>query len=135
MDLTKTFPRSPYDMNAGLVMLPRSTDKARAHMVGLLGQYHYDCPLAQRLFQFIDIDADSFLKQLKKVGTDDGMARWIGEIVNRSKVEKDAFNNLLRHLCPEGEHGGEWLDQKRKELGRSDIYTYFDLLDADEGRF
>ena len=28
MDLTKNFPRSPYDMNWGIVMLPRTTDKA-----------------------------------------------------------------------------------------------------------
>ena len=132
MDLRKTFPRSPYDMNAGLVMLSRTTDKARSYMAGLLGEYHYDCPLDQRLFQFLGIDAESFLKQLKKVDTDDGMAKWIDETANRSKVEKDAFNNVLRHLCPEGE---EWLEQKRKELGRSDIYTYFDQLDADEGRF
>ena len=135
MDLTKSFPRSPYDMNAGLVMLPRTTDKARAQMAGLLGEYHYDCPLDQRLFQFLGVDAASFLKQLKKVGTDDGMAKWIEEVANRSRVEKEAFNNVLRHLCPEGEEGEQWLEEKRKNLGRRDFHTYFDQLDADEGRF
>lgn len=135
MDLTKSFPRSPYDMNAGLVMLPRTTDKARAQMAGLLGDYHYDCPLDQRLFQFLGIDASSFLKQLKKVGTDDGMAKWIDEVANRSRVEKEAFNNVLRHLRPEGEEGEQWLEQKRQDLGRRDFHTYFDQLDADEGRF
>ena len=135
MDLTKSFPRSPYDMNAGLVMLPRTTDKARAQMAGLLGDYHYDCPLDQRLFQFLGIDAGSFLKQLKKVGTDVGMATWIEEIANRSRVEKEAFNNVLRHLRPEGEEGEQWLEEKHKDLGRRDFNTYFDQLDADEGRF
>ena len=28
MDLANRFPRSPYDMNAGLIMLPRTADKA-----------------------------------------------------------------------------------------------------------
>ena len=135
MDLTKSFPRSPYDTNAGLVMLPRTTDKARAQMTGLLGEYHYDCPLDQRLFQFLGIDAESFLKQLKKVGTDDGMAKWIAEIADRSKVEREAFNNVLRHLRPEGDEGEQWLEQKRQDLGRADFHTYFDQLDADEGRF
>ena len=135
MDLTKSFPRSPYDMNAGMVMLPRTTDKARAHMSGLLGDYHYDCPLDQRLFQFLGIEAESFLRQLKKVGTDDGMAQWIEETAGRTKVEKEAFNNVLRHLRPDGEEGEAWLNEKRKQLGRSDFNTYFDQLDADEGRF
>ena len=39
MDLTRAFPRSPYDMVAGLVMLPRTADKVRALQQGLLGEY------------------------------------------------------------------------------------------------
>ena len=122
-------------MNAGLVMLPRTTDKARAQMTRLLGEDPSDGPLDQRLFQFLGIDAESFLNQLKKVGTDDGMAKWIEEVAERSKVERGAFNNVLRHLRPEGEEGEQWLAQKRQDLGRTDFHTYFDQLDADEGRF
>ena len=37
MDLTRAFPRSPYDMLAGMVMLGRTTDKARALLADGLG--------------------------------------------------------------------------------------------------
>ena len=37
MDLTKQIPRSPFDMNYGIVMLPRTTDKAKASNAGKLG--------------------------------------------------------------------------------------------------
>ena len=42
MDLTRKFPRSPYDMNPGIVMLPRTTDKAWAHAAGTLSDYVYN---------------------------------------------------------------------------------------------
>jgi len=45
MDLTKDFPRSPYDMMAGIVMLPRTIDKCKATIEGKSGEYHYGCPL------------------------------------------------------------------------------------------
>jgi len=138
MDLTKTFPRSPYDMLAGLVMLPRTTDKVRAHLADTLGDYVYDCPLDKELFAFLGIDGARFANQVKTAETDEEVACWIEENCPRLQVEKDAINNKMRHLKPEGEEGKKWLEEQRKELGRDDrddIWTYFDLLDADEGRF
>ena len=41
MDLTKTYPRSPKAKLAGVVMLARTTDKARANNAGTAGPYHF----------------------------------------------------------------------------------------------
>lgn len=135
MDLTNTFPRSPYDMLAGLVMLPRTTDKVRAQLVDRLGEYLYGCPLDEELFAFLGIDAKRFMAQVATTKTDEEVAHWIDAECSQSQLEKDAFNNRMRHLRPEGDEGKKWLEERRKELGRDDFSTYFDLLDADEGRF
>ena len=135
MDLSKSFPRSPYDMNAGLVMLPRTTDKARAQLAGTLGEYIYACALDDRLFEFLGIDADRFSRQLEQRATDEEIAAWIDQDIPRSQLEKDAFNNKMRHLKPEGEEGETRFKEKQEALGRDDFSTFFDHLDADEGRF
>ena len=41
----------------------------------------------------------------------------------------------MRHRRPEGEEGMRWLREQQARLGREDYFTYFDNLDADEGRF
>ena len=135
MDLIKHFPRSPYDMNAGLVMLPRTSDKCRAHQSGTLGDYHYNCPLDSLLFEFLGTDAESFSTAVEVNSDDNEIAMWVGAECSRSEAEKVAFNNMIRHRTPQDEeakvHFAEW----QRELGRSDYFTYFDHLDADEGRF
>jgi hypothetical protein len=45
MDLTKQYPRSPYEKVGGYMMLGKTSDKARAKHQNALGEYIYDCPL------------------------------------------------------------------------------------------
>jgi len=134
MDLTNNFPRSAYDMNAGLVMLPRTTDKCKAHLAETLGEYHYDCPLDKRLFTFLGVDAETFSNKVKELETDEKIAEWINSEFSKSQEEKNDFNNKARHAAPEDEESKKWLDEEKKRLGK-DYFTYFDNLDADEKRF
>ncbi len=122
-------------MNAGLVMLPRTTDKARAHLAGTQGEYVYSCPLDQRLFDFLGVDTDTFTRQVSQRQTDEEMAAWIDQEFAKSQQEKDAFNNQMRHHGPETEDRKKWFREQQEALGRDDYFTYFDNLDADEGRF
>ena len=135
MDLTKQFPRSPYDMNAGLVMVCRTADKCRAHLAGTLGDYHYDCPLDQLLFGFFGTNAEDFSAGVEECGTDAELAEWIEREFPRSAGEKNAFNNMMRHGTPQDEEALEKFKGWQKDLDRSDYFSYFDHLDADEGRF
>jgi len=136
MDLTNDFPRSPFDMNAGLVILPRTTDKAIASNEENLGEYHYDCPLDQKLFSFLGTDAKTFSVKVKEFeGNDKKIAEWIDSEFSKSKEEKNDFNNKARHASPDDEESKKWLDEEKERMGKEDDFTYFDNLDADEKRF
>jgi hypothetical protein len=140
MDLTKTAPRSAKDKLAGLVSLKRSIDKAKAYSEGHLGEYDYDCPHDKPLFAFLGIDAETFAKKVTELGSDDAIVAWLQSSSNLSKktpAEIAAFNNERTHWAPEpGSHGEEYFLNLRKQLApeRTDIVTWFDLLDLDEKR-
>ncbi|MAG52851.1 MAG: DUF5069 domain-containing protein [Nanoarchaeota archaeon] len=136
MDLTNNFPRSPYDMNADLVMLPRTTDKAIASNEGTLGEYSYNCPLDQKLFTFLGVDAETFASKVKEFSNDDKkIAEWVNSEFSKTQEEKNDFNNKARHNAPEDEESKQWLEEQKKALNRDDYSTYFDNIDADEKRF
>ena len=135
MDLTRAFPRSPYDMVAGLVMLPRTADKVRALQQGLLGDYIYPCPLDEILLGFLSLEADELAALIEGAAGDDELAGQVERRAARRPDQKAAFNNKMRHLVPQDDEGRAWLKEKQSELGRCDYFTYFDQLDAEEGRF
>jgi hypothetical protein len=135
MNLTNQFPRSPYDMMADIVMLPRTLDKCRAHLAGTLGEYHYNCPMDVRLFEFLSTDSEAFAEKVKELQSDEKIAEWVNKEFQKSKEEKDQFNNSNRHKKPEDEDSKNWLEEQKKSLGRDDYSTFFDNIDADEKRF
>jgi len=71
VDLTKNFPRSPYEKVDGYMMLGRTIDKAHATLQGLLGEYMYDCPLDKRLFGFLGISAHQLLELVENSENDE----------------------------------------------------------------
>ncbi len=133
MDLTNEFPRSPYDMLAGLVMLPRTFDKCKATVDGTNGEYHYGCPMDEKLLKFLDISVEDFKAKVEELETEAKVEEWISEM--KSKEEKTEFNNMMRHSDGEDEDSKKWLEENKKELGKESTFTFFDNLDADEKRF
>jgi hypothetical protein len=140
MDLTKTPPRSPKDKLAGLVSLKRAIDKAAAFNEGRLGEYDYNCPHDQPLFAFLGVDAETFAKKVAELKTDDAIVAWLQASSNLSKktpAEIAAFDAERAHWGPEpGSHGEEYFLGLRKQIApdRTDIVTWFDILDLDEKR-
>ena len=136
MDLTKSFPRSPYDMLAGIVMLPRTVDKCRATIEGKNGEYHYGCPLDTPVLEFIGVSKKEFMDKVKILKDDIKIEAWVKErLKGKGKIEIEKFNNEMRHKKPEDKESKQWLNGEKKRLGKDDYFTYFDNLDADEGRF
>ena len=138
MDLTKQYPRSPYKKLNGYVMLGRAIDKARAKLKDALGEYIYNCPLDQRVFEFTGIDADALLAVVEQSATDDEVVQWIKKNrISRSESEIRAFNEKLRHLGPEDEESRTYFEEVRQKVApnRADLRSWFDLIEADEGRF
>jgi hypothetical protein len=140
MDLTKTAPRSAKDKLAGLVSLKRAIDKAKAFSEGHLGEYDFDCPHDKPLFAFLGVDAATFAKKAEELKTDDAIVGWLQSSSNLSKktpAEIAAFNTERLHWAPEaGSHSEEYFLHLRNQIApdRTDIVTWFDILDLDEKR-
>ena len=77
INLTKRPPRSPRVRLGGLVILPRMLDKCRATIAGKAGEFHFNCPLDQRFFNFVGIDAPQLKKQPARGKSDGEMLDWI----------------------------------------------------------
>lgn len=137
MDLTKEYPRSPNEKMAGIVSLPRMLDKAHADADGKLGEYDVDCPHDQPVLQFLGTDFATFAAKIKELHYDDAsIERWaLGLLKAKTASEIEAFNESRRHWAPDADHQ-EFFDGLREQVapGRSDITTWFKLLDVDEHR-
>lgn len=137
MDLTKTVPRSPNDMLAGIVSLPRMIDKTQAYAEGTLGEYDVDCPHDKPVLEFLGVDFPAFAAKLKELGYDSAKVEaWAKPLVDKhSPAEIAAFNESRRNWKPDG-HSQPYFDALKTQVApnRSDVTTWFKLLDLDEKR-
>jgi hypothetical protein len=138
MDLTVDKPRSAKDKLVGLVSLKRVIDKAKAYNEGHLGEYDYDCPHDKPLLEFLGTDGKTFAAKVKELQTDDAIVGWLRPMLaKKTPAEIEAFNTDRMRWHPDpASHSSEYFDNLRESIapGRSDIVTWFDLLDLDEGR-
>jgi hypothetical protein len=135
-DLTKQAPRSPRVRLGGYACLPRCLDKGRATLTGKNGEYHYNCPLDQRLLEFIGIDADALSAQLAAGKGDGDILAWINTSAkNRhTPAEIAVWSAEQTERKPDNpESLGYFNDIKSKcAPHRTDIANWFDLLDVDD---
>ncbi|MEM7602441.1 MAG: DUF5069 domain-containing protein, partial [Verrucomicrobiota bacterium] len=78
-DLKHRYPRSPRETLGGFVIAARTLDKCRAVLAGTAGEYHFDCPLDNLLFDFTGITADEFKEKVSAGVSDDEFSSWIQE--------------------------------------------------------
>jgi hypothetical protein len=138
MDLTKAVPRSVKDTSLGsIVMLARTTDKARAFSAGTVGEYHYNCGMDQKVLAFVGIDHEEFAK-LASASDDAKLLAVLRErYLKKSPAEIARFNEDYLKLSPDkGSDSEKYFIDLRTKLApdRTDITTWPDLLDLDEGR-
>jgi len=138
MDLTKTYPRSVKDKIAGVVMIARTTDKAKAKAKGTIGEYHYDCPMDQAVFGFLGIDQAKFLETVKNAKSDTDIETYVKTFAGeKTASEIETWNAGFLHYAPETGSDGEknFLELRKKVApDRTDVTTWADLLDLDEKR-
>ena len=137
MDLTKNFPRSPYEKVGGYMMLGRTIDKAHATLQGLLGEYMYDCPLDKRLFGFLGISAHQLLELVENSENDEDVADSLKTIqVERNTEEIKQFNDQILESGPNDDESQVYFERLRQKHApdRSDISSWFDIIEAEEGR-
>jgi hypothetical protein len=137
MDLTKRHPRSPNEKLAGVVSLPRLIDKARANAEGTLGTYDVDCPHDKPLLALLGVDFKTFSAKITELGYDDAhSAQWAtGRLAGKTPRDLQDFNDKRRAWGPDA-HSRAYFETLRKKVApdRSDVKTWFVLLDLDEGR-
>ncbi|HET8761337.1 MAG TPA: DUF5069 domain-containing protein [Nitrospiria bacterium] len=130
------YPRSPKQLLGGYAHLARMIDKARAKAAGTLGEYIYPCPLDQALLEFLGLDADAVFDVAKR-GTDDEVLRWGQERATpRSAKDIAAWNQTFFARKPTDEKKLQYFIEIRNRVAphRTDVTTWVDLLDLEEGR-
>jgi Domain of unknown function (DUF5069) len=135
-DLTKHPPRSPRVRLGGYVILARMLDKGRATLARKHGEYLYACPLDQRFLEFAGIDAKALKKKLATGKPDSAILAWINR---RSKTKPSpsqiaAWSAFQEQTVPTHPDARKYFNEIHARIGpkRSDIATWFDLLDLDD---
>jgi hypothetical protein len=138
MDLTTSYPRSTFDKVAGVVMIARTTDKAKAKAHGNIGEYHYNCPMDAGVFAFLGIDHEKFLEVVTNAKSDNDIDAYIKSFAEKKTPQEiDAFNAEFLHHAPDpGSDGEKYFLELRASVApdRTDVTTWADLLDLDEKR-
>jgi hypothetical protein len=135
-DLTKQPPRSPRVRLGGYAILPRTIDKGRATIAGKNGEYHYNCPLDERLFNFVGIGADALKDQIAAGKGDGEILEWITANAKnqRSAEEIAAWSKFMDERAPSDVDSRAYFNELHSKMGpkRNDIVSWADLLDLDD---
>ena len=133
-DLTKFPPRSARVRLGGYAILPRMLDKGRATLAGKNGEYHYACPLDQGFLEFVGIDPEALKKELPKSDTE--ILEWITANAKNKKTAPEiiAWTQWQENRAPNNPDSREYFNGLHKAVApaRTDIATWFDVLDADD---
>ena len=124
-DLTKQAPRSPRVRLGGYAILPRMLDKGRAEIAGKNGEYHYNCPMDQRLLSFIGLDAEALKKELATDKGDGEILEWIQKNAKhqRSDSEICAWSSQAELRVPSDVESREYFHELHRKAApkRKDI--------------
>ncbi len=134
-DLNQRPPRSPYNSDvAGIYGGSRMGDKARAAKAGKLNDYIYDCPIDKVILDFLNISVEDFQDAAYHNVNDIELGDWVLEHTDRTQDEISGLNAALSQKGPEGEQQMEIFNStlERVAPGRTDVTTWFDLLDLDD---
>ena len=135
-DLTQNPPRSTRVRLGGYATLPRMLDKGRAELAGKNGEYHYNCPLDQRLLTFLGIDAEALKKQLATGKGDGEILEWINQNAKNKHTDPEivAWSAQAELRAPADVESREYFHEIHRKVApkREDVASWFELLDIDD---
>ena len=111
-------------------------DKARAKAAGTLGEYIYPCPLDETLLEFLGITPDAFYGSAQE-RDDSEILKWLRENAQSRKPEEiENWNRTFLNRKPGSQESLQRFLKIRNRISphRTDITTWPDLLDLEEGR-
>ena len=139
-----SFPiRSPRHCVQGIVIFARIVDKIRLHAEGKLPEGYHIGPMEgnrtfdDRLCKFLGVSFEDLSIRTLQGGTDEEILDWCFEHGRKPDAEQIEVWNGFMSKRGWRDSGSESLLKQRAEAGfeaRSEIMTYFDLMDAEEGR-
>jgi hypothetical protein len=135
VDLSVRAPRTPYNRGVfGVYGLSRMADKARAERCGKLGEYIYNCPIDEAIMAFLDLTSDGLGDAAWENPNDLELGEWVAANSSRTSGEVLAFNARISNKGPESEREREIFQSglQRSAPGRTDVVTWFGLLDLDD---
>jgi Domain of unknown function (DUF5069) len=136
MDLRSSYPRSIRVKLGVYLHLARMIDKCRAKQAGTLGEYLYPCPIDQLLLNFCGFSGDEFFQAIGS-HTDEEVLHWFqAHAAPHTLEEIETWNIALLNRKPDTDEKREYFLKVRDNIDptRTDITTWADLLDLDEGR-
>ena len=137
IDLTQRPPRSTRVRLGGYVLLPRILDKCRAELIGKNGEYHYNCPLDQRFFNFTGIQSDALKAEVAKGLGDGEILAWVeaNAPIKHSDYEIAQWSTFREAAVPSDNESREFFSEQVAKAGgptREDIASWFEYLDLDD---
>ncbi len=132
--------RSSYDKVGGLVFFGRLLDKIRLKAEGKLPEGWQTGPnvgFDGRCVRLLRVSYEALAERVRQGGTDDEILEWCFRAGRQPNNEEIQIWNAFMMKRGWRDDATEALEQAKREAGlagRSDILTYFDFQDADEGR-
>lgn len=144
--MTKPIPklRGAFEQLDGWIWLPRYLDKIRLHAAGRLPKEYQECFgirtdglwLAE-----VGLSHEGFSATVCDLRDDGAVIGWLRRHVAKSPEEKARFNHWLasrpHEAGPSDPELIAWFQKRKADYGlshRSDIHTFLNLVEADEGR-
>lgn len=137
MDLTTSYPRSVRDKLFGVVQIGRAIDKGKATAAGTNGEYNYDCPMDDAVFEFLGIDGDKLLDVIKNAKSDSDIESYVKDFIDKkSPQEIETWNKEWLAHEPDNDDSRKYFLDLRNQVApdRTDVTTWADVLDLDEKR-
>ena len=134
-DLTKQAPHSPRERLAGFVIAHRAVDKCRASLAGTLGEYLYDCPLDNLLFDFKGITAEQFKTTVQASTNYEEVGTWLQNSgAKKTPAEIKAWSEEMEDSSPmrNPEKSPAFIHHCSKLFLNPHLSTTFDWLEADD---
>lgn len=133
--------RSPRDTVGGIMVLGRILDKIRLHAEGKLPTgYHLGVIPGKRTFddrvcRLLGVTFEALSARTLQGGSDEEILDWCFQNGQRPDAEHiEIFNGFM---TKRGWRDTAGLEEQKAEVGlghRTDIVTFFDLMDTEEGR-
>lgn len=131
------YPRSGREKLGGVMFLGRTIDKMRASIAGTAGEYNSHRGMSSRVFELFGVTAEQFEEAVRENPSDEGVVAWLQQHGKKpTQDEIDEYNQRIENAAPNDDVRPrfEAALERLGHGGRTDIRTWLDMQDLDEGR-